>query len=205
MYVEVDDCVLNQRFLLPKHREGLQSLIPAKSNSYYQAFNVKSLFGEIVSPKNSQVKIKDQIKIIHIQGDISYKQLENDLDVEPNNNGIELVNDLTQILSTKVDMQIGLLGVVRNDDGQTAIAIKNDKQIFVESKCFHGIKLNDDDSNTKEYGIQQLATKSQEKNQQLKKVTFYERKVILQKALTENEKKLALLFTFGTVGTSTSA
>nr|GEU34492.1 reverse transcriptase domain-containing protein [Tanacetum cinerariifolium] len=33
-------------------------LVPAKSNSYYQAFNVKSLFGEIVSPKNLQVKLK---------------------------------------------------------------------------------------------------------------------------------------------------
>nr|GEW63159.1 hypothetical protein [Tanacetum cinerariifolium] len=35
-----------------------QSLIPAKSNSYYQAFNVKSLFGEINYPKISQVKLK---------------------------------------------------------------------------------------------------------------------------------------------------
>nr|GEV63443.1 hypothetical protein [Tanacetum cinerariifolium] len=38
---------------LPDH-----SLVPAKSKSYYQAFNVKSLFGEIVSPKKSQVKLK---------------------------------------------------------------------------------------------------------------------------------------------------
>nr|GEY02122.1 hypothetical protein [Tanacetum cinerariifolium] len=37
-------------------------LVPAKSNSYYQAFNVESLFGEIVSPKKSQVKLKCQIK-----------------------------------------------------------------------------------------------------------------------------------------------
>nr|GEX13284.1 hypothetical protein [Tanacetum cinerariifolium] len=33
-------------------------LVPVKLNSYYQAFNVKSLFGEIVSPKKSQVKLK---------------------------------------------------------------------------------------------------------------------------------------------------
>ncbi|GJS34332.1 hypothetical protein Tco_0532714 [Tanacetum coccineum] len=86
------------------------------------------------------------------------KQLENDIDVEPSNNGIELVNDLTQILSPKVDisdMQIGLPGVVRNDG-----------QISIESKCFYGIKLNDVDSNRKEY-------------------------VTLQKALSENEKKVA--------------
>nr|GEW20197.1 transposase (putative), gypsy type [Tanacetum cinerariifolium] len=37
---------------LPDH-----SLVPAKSNSYYQAFNVKSLFGEIDCPKKSQVKL----------------------------------------------------------------------------------------------------------------------------------------------------
>ncbi|GKC56043.1 hypothetical protein Tco_1083641, partial [Tanacetum coccineum] len=74
------------------------------------------------------------------------KQLENDLDVEPINNGIELVNNLTQIISPKVDildMQIGLPSVVRNDDWQTSL----------ESKCFYGIKLNDVDSNRKEYGI----------------------------------------------------
>nr|GEV49260.1 reverse transcriptase domain-containing protein [Tanacetum cinerariifolium] len=47
------------------------SLIPAKSNSFYQAFNVKSLFGEIVSPKISQVQLKGQIKMIHIQGDLT--------------------------------------------------------------------------------------------------------------------------------------
>nr|GEY90476.1 hypothetical protein [Tanacetum cinerariifolium] len=34
-------------------------------------FNIKSLFGEIVSPKNSQVKLKGQIKMIHIQGDLT--------------------------------------------------------------------------------------------------------------------------------------
>nr|GEW29507.1 hypothetical protein [Tanacetum cinerariifolium] len=33
-------------------------LVPAKSNSYYQDFNVKSLFGEIGCPKKSQVKLK---------------------------------------------------------------------------------------------------------------------------------------------------
>nr|GEV67105.1 hypothetical protein [Tanacetum cinerariifolium] len=38
---------------LPDH-----SLVPAKSNSQNQAFNVKSQFGEIVSPKKSQVKLK---------------------------------------------------------------------------------------------------------------------------------------------------
>nr|GEY10473.1 hypothetical protein [Tanacetum cinerariifolium] len=38
---------------LPDH-----SLVPAKSKSYYQAFNVKSLFREIVCPKKSQVKLK---------------------------------------------------------------------------------------------------------------------------------------------------
>nr|GEY89950.1 ribonuclease H-like domain-containing protein [Tanacetum cinerariifolium] len=38
---------------LPDH-----SLIPVKSNSYHQAFNVKSLYGEIVSPKKSQDKLK---------------------------------------------------------------------------------------------------------------------------------------------------
>ncbi|GKD98227.1 hypothetical protein Tco_1382124, partial [Tanacetum coccineum] len=113
----------------------------------------------------------------------SDKQLENDIDVEPSNNGIELVNDLTQILLPKVDisdMQIGLPGVVQNDG-----------QISIDTKCFYGIKLNDVDSNRKEYGIQQLATKSQEKRQQPKNVTFYERKVTLHKALSENEKKVA--------------
>ncbi|GKA61264.1 ulp1 protease family, C-terminal catalytic domain-containing protein [Tanacetum coccineum] len=110
-------------------------------------------------------------------------QLENDIDVEPSNNGIELVNDLTQILSPKVDisdMQIGLPGVVQNDE-----------EISIESKCFYGMKLNDVDSNKKEYGLQQLATKSQEKRQQPKNVTFYERKVTIQKELSENEKKVA--------------
>nr|GFA43157.1 DNA/RNA polymerases superfamily protein [Tanacetum cinerariifolium] len=34
------------------------SLVSAKSNSYYQAFNVKSLFEEIDCPKKSQVKLK---------------------------------------------------------------------------------------------------------------------------------------------------
>nr|GEZ52960.1 hypothetical protein [Tanacetum cinerariifolium] len=41
-----------------------RSLVPAKSISYYQAFNVKSLFGEIVSPKKSQVKPKCQTRLI---------------------------------------------------------------------------------------------------------------------------------------------
>nr|GFB12844.1 hypothetical protein [Tanacetum cinerariifolium] len=44
---------------LPDH-----SLVPVKSNSYYQAFNVKSLFGEIVSPMKSQVKLKCQTRLI---------------------------------------------------------------------------------------------------------------------------------------------
>nr|GEX63902.1 reverse transcriptase domain-containing protein [Tanacetum cinerariifolium] len=46
-------------------------LVPATSNSYYQGFNVKSLFGEIDCPKKSQVKIKGQIKMIHLQGDLT--------------------------------------------------------------------------------------------------------------------------------------
>nr|GEY56005.1 hypothetical protein [Tanacetum cinerariifolium] len=33
--------------------------------------NVKSLFGEIDGPKKSQVKLKDQIKMIHVQGDLT--------------------------------------------------------------------------------------------------------------------------------------
>nr|GEZ95339.1 hypothetical protein [Tanacetum cinerariifolium] len=36
------------------------SLIPVKSNSYCQAFNVKSLFGELDCPKKSQVKLKER-------------------------------------------------------------------------------------------------------------------------------------------------
>nr|GEV54443.1 hypothetical protein [Tanacetum cinerariifolium] len=51
---------------LPDH-----SLVPAKSNSYYQVFNVISLFGEIDSSKKSQVKLKGQIKMIHVQGDLT--------------------------------------------------------------------------------------------------------------------------------------
>nr|GFB83741.1 hypothetical protein [Tanacetum cinerariifolium] len=39
-------------------------LVPAKSNSYYQAVIVKSLFGEIVSPKKSQFKLKCQTRLI---------------------------------------------------------------------------------------------------------------------------------------------
>nr|GEZ03645.1 reverse transcriptase domain-containing protein [Tanacetum cinerariifolium] len=48
---------------LPDHRYNIHTvkrLVPAKLNSYYQAFNVKSLFGEIVSPMKSQVKLKCQ-------------------------------------------------------------------------------------------------------------------------------------------------
>nr|GEZ61309.1 hypothetical protein [Tanacetum cinerariifolium] len=37
-------------------------LVRAKSNSYYQAFNVKSLFGEIDCPKKSQVKLKGGVR-----------------------------------------------------------------------------------------------------------------------------------------------
>nr|GEW29035.1 ribonuclease H-like domain-containing protein [Tanacetum cinerariifolium] len=48
-----------------------RSLIPAKSSLYYQAFNVKSLFREIDCPKKSQVKLKGQIKMIHIQRDLT--------------------------------------------------------------------------------------------------------------------------------------
>nr|GEY96992.1 hypothetical protein [Tanacetum cinerariifolium] len=36
----------------------VKRIVPAKSNSYCQAFNVKSLYGEIVSPKKSQVKLE---------------------------------------------------------------------------------------------------------------------------------------------------
>nr|GEZ53490.1 hypothetical protein [Tanacetum cinerariifolium] len=46
------------------HIIKLSILVPAKSKSYYQAFNVKSLFGEIVSPKKSQVKLKCQTRLI---------------------------------------------------------------------------------------------------------------------------------------------
>nr|GEY33957.1 retrovirus-related Pol polyprotein from transposon TNT 1-94 [Tanacetum cinerariifolium] len=46
-------------------------LVPAKSNLYYQVFNVKSLYGEIDCPKKSQVKLKGQIKMIHVQGDLT--------------------------------------------------------------------------------------------------------------------------------------
>nr|GFA75578.1 reverse transcriptase domain-containing protein [Tanacetum cinerariifolium] len=35
-----------------------RSLVPTKSNSYYQAFNVNSLFGEIDGPKKSQVELE---------------------------------------------------------------------------------------------------------------------------------------------------
>nr|GEV99190.1 integrase, catalytic region, zinc finger, CCHC-type, peptidase aspartic, catalytic [Tanacetum cinerariifolium] len=41
-----------------------RSLVPAKSNSYYQAFNVKSLFGEIDCPKKSQVKLKEALFVV---------------------------------------------------------------------------------------------------------------------------------------------
>nr|GEY71126.1 reverse transcriptase domain-containing protein [Tanacetum cinerariifolium] len=39
-----------------------ETLVPAKSNSYCQAFIVKSLYGVIDGPKKSQVKLKGQIK-----------------------------------------------------------------------------------------------------------------------------------------------
>nr|GEW90757.1 hypothetical protein [Tanacetum cinerariifolium] len=42
---------------LPDH-----SLVPAKSNSYYQAFNVKSLFWEIDGPKKSQVELEELLR-----------------------------------------------------------------------------------------------------------------------------------------------
>nr|GEY22051.1 hypothetical protein [Tanacetum cinerariifolium] len=48
-----------------------KNLVPAKSNSYYQAINDKSLYGEIVSPKKSQVKLKGQFKVIQVQGDLT--------------------------------------------------------------------------------------------------------------------------------------
>nr|GFB36430.1 hypothetical protein [Tanacetum cinerariifolium] len=59
---------------LPDHRYSVYTvkrLIPAKSNSYCQAFNVKSLYGELVSPKKSQVKLEGQIKVTHVQGDLT--------------------------------------------------------------------------------------------------------------------------------------
>nr|GEZ69909.1 hypothetical protein [Tanacetum cinerariifolium] len=40
-------------------------LVPAKSNSYYQAFNVKSQFREIDRPEKYQVELEGQIKMIH--------------------------------------------------------------------------------------------------------------------------------------------
>nr|GEX17771.1 hypothetical protein [Tanacetum cinerariifolium] len=51
---------------LPDH-----SLVPAKSNSYYQSINVKSQFGEIDYHKKSQVNLKGQIKVIHAQGELT--------------------------------------------------------------------------------------------------------------------------------------
>nr|GEZ36359.1 hypothetical protein [Tanacetum cinerariifolium] len=38
-------------------------LVPAKSSSYCQAFNVKLLYGEIASPKKSQVKLKGVVSV----------------------------------------------------------------------------------------------------------------------------------------------
>nr|GFA68605.1 hypothetical protein [Tanacetum cinerariifolium] len=46
-------------------------LVPAKLNSYYQAINVKTLFGEIDCPKKSQVELEGQIKVIHVKGDLT--------------------------------------------------------------------------------------------------------------------------------------
>ncbi|GJW53778.1 hypothetical protein Tco_0097863 [Tanacetum coccineum] len=95
---------------------------------------------ETQSHENNTQSVDMQFDEITVQDDVDKKpneskeiqcdkdkQLENDVDVEPRNNGIELVNDLTQILSPKVDisdMQIGLPGVALNDDGQTATATK---------------------------------------------------------------------------------
>nr|GFC03868.1 hypothetical protein [Tanacetum cinerariifolium] len=56
---------------LRREKNGEGSLVPAKSNSYCQAFNVKSLYGEIGGHKKSQVKLKGQIKVIHIKGDLT--------------------------------------------------------------------------------------------------------------------------------------
>nr|GEZ65438.1 ribonuclease H-like domain-containing protein [Tanacetum cinerariifolium] len=53
------------------YRQGSKAEEKTKSNSYCQAFNVKSLYGEIVSPKKSQVKLEGQIKVIHAQGDLT--------------------------------------------------------------------------------------------------------------------------------------
>nr|GEW77578.1 RNA-directed DNA polymerase, eukaryota [Tanacetum cinerariifolium] len=43
-------------------------LVPAKSNSYYQAFNVKSLFGEIDGHKKSQVELEESSWIVALLG-----------------------------------------------------------------------------------------------------------------------------------------
>nr|GEX33523.1 hypothetical protein [Tanacetum cinerariifolium] len=40
----------------------MKRLVPAKLNSYYQAFHVKLMFGEIDCPKKSQVELEGQIK-----------------------------------------------------------------------------------------------------------------------------------------------
>nr|GFA11063.1 hypothetical protein [Tanacetum cinerariifolium] len=62
---------------LPDH-----SLVLAKSNSYCQAFNVKSLNGEIDCPKKSQVKLKGQIKTI-VHEKLSINQECQDLSSNP--------------------------------------------------------------------------------------------------------------------------
>nr|GFA47692.1 hypothetical protein [Tanacetum cinerariifolium] len=58
---------------LPDHRynAGVAVSFQRSQNSYYQAFNVKSLFEEIDCPKKSQVKLKCQIKVIHVRGDLT--------------------------------------------------------------------------------------------------------------------------------------
>nr|GEY21236.1 hypothetical protein [Tanacetum cinerariifolium] len=150
-------------------------------DSYF--LNLNSSLLETQSDENDTQSVDMQFDEITVQDDVDKKtdkQLENDVDVEPSNNGIELVNDLTQIISPKVDIS----DIIK-------LKLIPEEGVYKEQVNKDYIKKNDVDSNTKEYGIQQLATKSQEKNQQPKNVTFYERKVTLKKALSEKEKKVA--------------
>ncbi|GKC71018.1 hypothetical protein Tco_1116901, partial [Tanacetum coccineum] len=110
----------------------------------FYIMNSDSLLLETQSGENNTQSVDMQFDEITVQDDADkkmvkerrfnvIKQLENDIGVETSNTGIELVNDLTKILSPKVDisdMQIGLPGVVRNDG-----------EISIEPECFYGIKL----------------------------------------------------------------
>nr|GEV62519.1 hypothetical protein [Tanacetum cinerariifolium] len=57
--------------LEPTSNKLLVASFQRSQNPYYQAFNVKSLYGEIASPKKSHVKLEGQIKMIHAQGDLT--------------------------------------------------------------------------------------------------------------------------------------